>query len=190
MTIMIVGLGNPGDKYQDTKHNIGFMVVDEIARGEGLTFKRDKAFQADVASYFKNGEKVYLIKPTTFMNASGKAVGGLLTYFNIPKEKLLVIYDDLDSEVGRLRLRQKGSAGGHNGIKDIIAAIGTNEFARIKIGIGRPEHSKEKVVNYVLSGFAKNDHALVQTAVSKAASAAEDYTKQDEFTNLMNKYNG
>ncbi|MCH4167856.1 MAG: aminoacyl-tRNA hydrolase [Streptococcaceae bacterium] len=190
MAIMIVGLGNPGDKYQDTKHNIGFMVVDEIARAQGLTFKRDKTFQADVAFYFQNGEKVYLVKPTTFMNASGKAVGGLLTYFNIPKENLLVIYDDLDSEIGRLRLRQKGSAGGHNGIKDIIAAIGTNAFDRIKIGIGRPEHSKEKVVNYVLSSFAKRDQEFIQAAIIKAATAAEDYTKKDDFINLMNKYNG
>lgn len=187
---MIVGLGNPGEKYQDTKHNIGFMVVDEIARAQGLSFKRDKTFQADVAFYFKDGEKIYLVKPITFMNASGKAVGGLLTYFNISNENLLVIYDDLDSDIGRLRLRQKGSAGGHNGIKDIIATIGTNVFDRIKIGIGRPEHSKEKVVNYVLSGFSKKDQEFVREAVIKAAMAAEDYIGETDFINLMNKYNG
>lgn len=190
MTKMIVGLGNPGDKYKETKHNVGFMVVDEIARNMGVSFKREKIFEADVAYFFENGEKIYLVKPVTFMNLSGKAVGGLLTYFNIPKESLLVIYDDLDSEIGRIRLRQKGSAGGHNGIKNIILALGDNVFDRIKVGIGRPEHRQEKVVDYVLSNFNKMDYQAIQNAIYKAAQSAKEYATGADFVNLMNKYNG
>ena len=116
MTKLIVGLGNPGVKYDKTKHNIGFMAIDEITKNLDVTFTEDKNFKALVGSTFLNGEKVYFVKPLTFMNESGQAVQALLTYFNIATEDLLVIYDDLDMAVGKIRFRQKGSAGGHNGI--------------------------------------------------------------------------
>ena len=117
MTKMIVGLGNPGDKYAHTKHNIGFDVLDVMASRLNLTFKRDKTFIADIASTFSNGEKIILVKPVTFMNESGKSVKPLLAYNGLTADDLIVIYDDLDMMVGKLRLRQKGSGGGHNGEK-------------------------------------------------------------------------
>ena len=134
MAKMIVGLGNPGDKYAHTKHNIGFDVLDVMASRLNLTFKRDKTFIADIASTFSNGEKIILVKPVTFMNESGKSVKPLLAYNGLTADDLIVIYDDLDMMVGKLRLRQKGSAGGHNGIKSIITHLGSQEFKRIKIG--------------------------------------------------------
>ncbi len=153
MTKLLVGLGNPGDKYFETKHNVGFMLIDQLAKKQNVTFKHDNIFQADLASFFLNGEKIYLVKPTTFMNESGKAVHALLTYYGLDIEDLLIIYDDLDMEVGKIRLRAKGSAGGHNGIKSIIQHIGTQTFNRVKIGIGRPKNGMS-VVNHVLSTFA------------------------------------
>ena len=150
MTKLIVGLGNPGDKYFETKHNVGFMLVDQMAKSLNLTFSHDKIFQADIASTFLNGEKVYFVKPTTFMNESGKAVHALLTYYGLDIEDLLVIYDDLDMEVGKIRLRAKGSAGGHNGIKSIISHLGTNVFPRIKVGVGE-KPSGYDLADYVLS---------------------------------------
>lgn len=113
---MIVGLGNPGKKYENTKHNVGFMVVDRLATEHGAVFKKN-AFEAEVTDYFVDGEKVLLVKPMTFMNESGRAVGPLMTYFGVYLEELVVIADDLDMDLGKLRLRQKGSAGGHNGLK-------------------------------------------------------------------------
>ena len=133
MVKMIVGLGNPGSKYHETRHNIGFMAIDRLAKVFNVTFSEEKNFKAEVGSCFVNGEKVYLVKPTTFMNNSGIAIHALLTYYNIDIKDFLVIYDDLDMEVGRIRLRQKGSAGGHNGIKSIIAHTGTQAFDRIKV---------------------------------------------------------
>ena len=108
MTKLLVGLGNPGDKYFETKHNVGFMLIDQLAKKQNVTFTHDKIFQADLASFFLNGEKIYLVKPTTFMNESGKAVHALLTYYGLDIEDLLIIYDDLDMEVGNSRLRAKG----------------------------------------------------------------------------------
>ncbi|MDR1567916.1 MAG: aminoacyl-tRNA hydrolase [Streptococcaceae bacterium] len=189
MVKMIVGLGNPGKKYAQTKHNIGFMVVDELAKLKAASFQHDKLFQAEVASFFEGGEKIYLIKPATFMNLSGKAVGALLTYFNIPKENLLVIYDDLDSELGRVRLRQQGSAGGHNGVKDIITHLGGNVFKRIKLGIGRPSQGGQPVVDYVLAPFSKQDTAIIQTGIEKAVQACALYAENVAFVDLMNRYN-
>ena len=139
MVKMIVGLGNPGSKYDGTRHNVGFMAIDKIVKNLDVTFTEDKIFKAEVGSAFINGEKVYFVKPTTFMNNSGIAVKALLTYYNIDLSDMVVIYDDLDMVVGKLRLRQKGSAGGHNGIKSIIAHLNTQDFNRIKIGIGRPQ---------------------------------------------------
>ena len=133
MVKMIVGLGNPGSKYHETRHNIGFMAIDRLAKVFNVTFSEEKNFKAEVGSCFVNGEKVYLVKPTTFMNNSGIAIHALLTYYNIDIKDFLVIYDDLDMEVGRIRLRQKGSAGGHNGIKSIIAHTGTQHLTVLKL---------------------------------------------------------
>lgn len=189
MVKMIVGLGNPGSKYAETKHNVGFMVVDKIAKENDVTFTEDKIFKAEVGSVFLNGEKVYFVKPTTFMNNSGQAVKALLTYFNIDISDLLVIYDDLDMEVGKIRFRQKGSAGGHNGIKSIIGHIGTQEFDRVKVGIGRPPQ-KMSVINHVMSGFKGDDAIVMEQTIDKVDSAVNFYLKGNDFETVMRKYNG
>ena len=189
MTKLIVGLGNPGDKYVETKHNVGFMLVDQLAKSLNLTFSHDKIFQADVTSTFIDGEKVFLVKPTTFMNESGKAVHALLTYYGLEVEDLVVIYDDLDMEVGKIRLRAKGSAGGHNGIKSIINHIGTQTFNRIKIGIGRPKHGMS-VVHHVLGKFDQDDYASILLAIDKSEEALRFYLKEGQFEKTMQQYNG
>ena len=189
MVKMIVGLGNPGSKYHETRHNIGFMAIDRLAKDLNVTFSEDKNFKAEVGSAFINGEKVYLVKPTTFMNNSGIAVHALLTYYNIAIEDFMVIYDDLDMEVGRIRLRQKGSAGGHNGIKSIIAHTGTQAFDRIKVGIGRPEQGRS-VVDHVLGKFDKDDYITVTNTLEKVNDAVQFYLQEADFVKTMQKFNG
>ena len=183
MVKLIVGLGNPGEKYIETKHNVGFMLVDKICKDLDLKFTADKIFQADIASTFLNGEKVYFVKPTTFMNESGKAVQALLAYYGLDIEDLLVIYDDLDMEVGKIRLRSKGSAGGH------IKHIGSQEFKRIKIGIGRPKEGVT-VVHHVLGKFDKDDYMTILNTLDKVDNAVNHYLQLGNFEQTMQKYNG
>ncbi|AIK70624.1 TPA: aminoacyl-tRNA hydrolase [Streptococcus agalactiae] len=189
MVKMIVGLGNPGSKYNDTKHNIGFMAVDRIVKKLDVNFTEDKNFKAEIGSDFINGEKIYFIKPTTFMNNSGIAVKALLTYYNISIKDMIIIYDDLDMEVGKIRFRQKGSAGGHNGIKSIIAHLGTQEFDRIKVGIGRP-NGRMTVINHVLGKFDKNDEIMISNTLDKVDNAVNYYLQTNDFQKTMQKYNG
>ncbi|HEM9266132.1 TPA: aminoacyl-tRNA hydrolase [Streptococcus agalactiae] len=189
MVKMIVGLGNPGSKYNDTKHNIGFMAVDRIVKNLDVNFTEDKNFKAEIGSDFINGEKIYFIKPTTFMNNSGIAVKALLTYYNISIKDMIIIYDDLDMEVGKIRFRQKGSAGGHNGIKSIIAHLGTQEFDRIKVGIGRP-NGRMTVINHVLGKFDKNDEIMISNTLDKVDNAVNYYLQTNDFQKIMQKYNG
>ena len=189
MTKLIVGLGNPGDKYIETKHNVGFMLVDKMCKELNLKFTADKIFQAEIASTFLNGEKVYFVKPTTFMNESGKAVHALLTYYGLDIDDLLVIYDDLDMEVGKIRLRTKGSAGGHNGIKSIIKHIGTQEFKRVKIGIGRPKNNMS-VIHHVLRKFDQEDYISILNTLDRVDSAVNHYLQTDNFEQTMQQYNG
>lgn len=184
---LIVGLGNPGSKYRGTKHNIGFITLDEIAFQEKASFNKHQ-FESDIAEFFINGEKIILAKPQTFMNESGRSVRPLMTYYNISEEDLLVIYDDLDLPIGRIRLRQKGSAGGHNGIKSLIAHLGTQEFNRIKVGIDRPRAGQE-VVNYVLSTFPKATHDDMLQSVQSAAKASLYWASGHGFVDTMNHYN-
>lgn len=186
---MIVGLGNPGTKYQETRHNVGFMLIDRLAKREHVTFSHDKIFQADIAETFINGEKIYLVKPTTFMNESGKAVHALLSYYGLDQTNLLVVYDDLDMVVGKIRFRQKGSAGGHNGIKSIIAHTGTQEFDRIKIGIGRPK-AGTTVNRHVLSKFDMDDKIEIDKALDKLDNAVNFYLQENDIEKIMRKFNG
>lgn len=189
MVKLIVGLGNPGSKYHETKHNVGFMVLDKIVKDLNISFTEDKIFKAEVASTFLYQEKVYFVKPTTFMNNSGQAVKALLTYYNLDIEDLLIIYDDLDMEVGKIRFRQKGSAGGHNGIKSIIAHIGSQEFDRVKIGIGRPK-GQMSVIHHVLGGFEGDDKITIAQTVDKVVAAIDQYMVMTDFESLMRKFNG
>lgn len=189
MVKMIVGLGNPGSKYEKTKHNIGFMAIDNIVKNLDVTFTDDKNFKAQIGSTFINHEKVYFVKPTTFMNNSGIAVKALLTYYNIDITDLIVIYDDLDMEVSKLRLRSKGSAGGHNGIKSIIAHIGTQEFNRIKVGIGRPLKGMT-VINHVMGQFNTEDNIAISLTLDRVVNAVMFYLQENDFEKTMQKFNG
>ncbi|MGT2846565.1 aminoacyl-tRNA hydrolase [Streptococcus massiliensis] len=189
MTKLVVGLGNPGDKYVETRHNVGFMLIDKMCKELDLKFTVDKIFQVEIASTFLNGEKVYFAKPLTFMNESGRAVHALLSYYGLDIDDLLVIYDDLDMAVGKIRLRSKGSAGGHNGIKSIIKHIDSQDFKRIKIGIGRPKEGMS-VIHHVLGKFDKDDVILILNTLDKVDSAVKDYLQIQNFEQTMQKYNG
>jgi len=188
MTKMIVGLGNPGDRYAATKHNMGFMVLDLLAQEYGLSFAMEKTFIAEVGQTHVNGEKIFLVKPQTFMNESGRAVKPLMTYFNLEPVDLLIVVDDMDSPVGRVRLRQKGASGGQRGMKSLFAHLGTEEVKRIKIGIGRPK-GNQAVVNHVLANFDKEDQENARQGILKAVDAAKYYVETSDFSLTMNKFN-
>ena len=184
---LIVGLGNPGDKYQGTRHNVGFDVIDALARQEGLKLT-DQKFRSDYTIWRVGDEKVLLVKPYTFMNLSGEAVLPLMSYYNISPDELVVVYDDLDLEPGKLRLRQSGSAGGHNGVKSIIEMLGTQDFKRVKIGIGRPQYGR-KVVDHVLERFDTDDRALIEQKIDQTTDLLTAWAKGETFVQLMNQYN-
>lgn len=184
---MIIGLGNPGQKYVNTKHNIGFITLDEWAYQNKTTFNKNK-FDALYMEERVKGEKILFIKPMTYMNESGRAVRPFMDYFNVATDEIVVVYDDMDMPVGRIRLRQKGSAGGHNGIKSIIQHIGTQEFNRIRIGVGRPKQNMS-VVQHVLSPFPEEEHGDVLFSVKESVKAIDDYISGNDFLTSMNKFN-
>lgn len=183
---MIVGLGNIGPQYKNTRHNTGFMIVEQFAEQAGLSFTSRK-MEAKLAQGMVNGEKVILVEPTTFMNESGRAVGALMHFYKLDIDDLIVIQDDMDLPLGRIRLRPKGSAGGHNGIKSIIAALGTSEFDRIKVGIQHPQ--KSTVVNYVLGKFTEVQRVDFNQAADHAVAALFDWVAGSDMPELMNQYN-
>ncbi|OGX79217.1 aminoacyl-tRNA hydrolase [Exiguobacterium sp. SH3S2] len=182
----IVGLGNPGKKYGMTRHNIGFLAIDRLADKHGITLDEAK-FKAVIGTGRINGERVVLVKPLTYMNLSGEAVRPILDYYKIDIDDLLVIYDDLDMVPGKLRLRPKGSAGGHNGIKSLIQHLGTMDFKRLKLGVGRPPHPI-KVVDWVLMSYRKEDMSELNDTLDQAVAAATDFVDTD-WVALMNRYN-
>lgn len=184
---MIAGLGNPGPKYDKTRHNIGFDTVDALAEKHHVSWSESK-FQALVGSGFMAGEKVLFVKPMTYMNNSGEAIEAIIHFYKLePASQLLIIYDDISLEPGNLRIRSKGSAGGHNGIKSVIACIGTQEFARIKIGVGsKPAHWD--LADYVLSRFPETERKLVEQAAKDAVAAAELIVSGD-IAGAMNRFN-
>lgn len=186
---MIVGLGNIGPKYAKTRHNIGFMTVDALAEKYSTQFKQDGPHSAFVAEVHIAGEKVLLVKPTTYMNDSGRAVGPLMTYYHLDLADLLVVQDDMDIELGKLRLRQKGSAGGHNGIKSIIAHLGTDKFNRLKFGIEHPRHEQKAVVDFVLGQFGKDEQPDILAGIDKAVAIFEAFSDGTDMPTLMNKFN-
>ena len=182
---LIVGLGNPGSQYEDTRHNIGFKVVDNIAKEYNIEINRQK-FKGMCGEGFINGEKVILLKPTTYMNLSGESIREVVDFYKISNEDVLVIYDDISLDVGRLRIREKGSAGGHNGIKSIIAHLGTDIFPRIKVGVGQPNVD---LVNYVLGKFTKEEMEVLSESIDASTKAAKEIISSDVKT-AMNIYNG
>lgn len=183
---LIVGLGNPGREYELTRHNIGFMAIDELAKRWNISLNEQK-FKGVFGAGFVNGEKVILLKPLTYMNLSGESIRPLMDYYKIDVEDFVVMYDDLDIPVGKLRLRMKGSAGGHNGIKSTISHLGTQEFQRIRMGIDRPKNGM-KVVDYVLGRFTSEEIPDVNHSIEKAADACEEWLNKP-FLQIMNTFN-
>ena len=182
---LIVGLGNPGREYNNTRHNIGFDAIDVIADKYNIEVSRIK-FKGVYGEGFVNGEKVILLKPTTYMNLSGESVREVMDFYKLSEEDILIIYDDVSLDVGRIRIREKGSAGGHNGIKSIIANIGTDVFPRIKVGVGKPQGD---LVKHVLGTFSKEDREDLNKVLEAVAMASETIIKGDA-KEAMNKYNG
>ena len=182
---LIVGLGNPGREYENTRHNIGFAAIDIIAEKYNIDVNRTK-FKGEYGEGFINGNKVILLKPYTFMNLSGESVREAIDFYKLTEEEVLIIYDDISLEVGRLRIREKGSAGGHNGLKSIINHMGTDVFTRIKIGVGAP---KGDLVNHVLGKFSKEEVNILKQTLDVVAKATEDIIANGA-KDAMNKFNG
>jgi peptidyl-tRNA hydrolase, PTH1 family len=173
----IVGLGNPGRKYANTRHNIGFHVVEALARRHGFVFKEMKRFCAYVARGTVRGITVHLIMPQTFMNESGRTVQAYTSYFSLACEDLLVVSDDATLEFGRMRLREQGSSGGHNGLKDIERNIGTSQYARLKMGIGHD--SRKQLHDYVLQPFTSEENILLPEFVGRGATIVDRWFDED-----------
>lgn len=182
---MIVGLGNPGKAYEKTRHNVGFMVVDALAAKWQISFNNQTKFQAEIATITKQ-EKVLLVKPTTFMNLSGQAVSKIANYYQVTPQDIIVIYDDMDLPLGKLRLREKGSGGGHNGIKNIVQCLNTQEIPRIRIGVGKHPQMDQKA--FVLGKFSPTEQTVIEESVKNATEALE-MTLSQSFVKVMSQYN-
>ena len=185
---LVVFLGNPGLKYTDTRHNAGFMTGDALAKSLGVSINRAR-FQALVGECTIGDQRVLLMKPQTYMNLSGDAAIQAVNFYKIPPEHVLVISDEISLPIGRLRVRTKGSAGGHNGLKSLIARLGTEDFPRIRLGVGAPPHPDYDMADWVLSSFRNQDAEDMAKAVSRAAEAVVCYIT-DGPDKAMNKYNG
>ena len=170
---VIVGLGNPGSKYTETRHNAGFWFIEEVARKYSATFRPDKKFHAEVAKVTIAGKDIWLLKPDTFMNLSGRAVQSLLSFYRITAQQLLVAHDEIDLDPGTVKLKTGGGHGGHNGLRDIINQLGTKDFHRLRIGVGHPG-SKDQVVDFVLHNASRDERALIDHDIDDAVSVLPD----------------
>lgn len=182
---VIVGLGNPGGQYAETRHNVGFVLVDMIAERLGIEFQAK--FQGLIADIRSEGERIILLKPQTFMNLSGRSVSELISFYKVKPEDVIIIHDDMDLPLGKIRLRNKGSAGGHNGIRSVIADLGTEDFWRLKFGVGRPPAGWDPA-RYVLSAFAENEIQLLEEVLERAEKAISLWIAGDSVK-AMNLYN-
>lgn len=182
---LIVGLGNPGIEYRHTRHNVGFDILDFMADKYNININRIK-FKGSCGEGNIGGEKVLLLRPSTFMNLSGESVAEAANFYKIPKENIIVIYDDVSLEVGRMRVRPEGSAGGHNGIKNIILHLSSEVFPRVRVGVGQPEHG---LIPHVLGRFSKEDREILEKLFPAASLAVETIIRQG-VTEAMNKFNG
>lgn len=188
-TWAVVFLGNPGNKYDGSRHNVGFRTAERLEKAQSIKINRLR-FNALTALGTLGGEKVIFIKPQTYMNLSGNAVAPAASFYKIPPEQVIVVCDDIALPTGKLRIRQKGSAGGHNGLKSIISALGTDEFPRIKIGVGAPppDATEDEIINWVLGSFSKNDAELIDSACERTIEALSLYISEGA-DKAMNKFN-
>lgn len=184
---LAVFLGNPGPRYEGTRHNAGFMAGDALAKAKGAAINKVR-FRALTATVDVGGEKLMLMKPQTYMNLSGEAVSQAVKFYKIPPEHVIVVSDEVSLPIGKLRVRTKGSAGGHNGLKSIIACLGTEEFPRIRIGVGAPPHPDYDMADWVLSTFRNQDAEDMAKAAARAAEAVECYIRSGP-ERAMNLYN-
>ena len=185
----MVGLGNPGLKYEFTRHNIGFRIVDSLARDIEIEFKRVKSYYSLISRGMINNHKVMLVKPQTFMNLSGIAVNKVVSYYQIPHQDLLIVYDDLNLELGQVRIRKKGSAGGHKGIESIMQYLNSEDIPRLRIGIGNPlANFNFDCVSYVLSSFNDDEKDKIKEVIQLSTEAVKTII-EDGFEKAMRKYN-
>lgn len=182
---LIVGLGNPGKEYEKTRHNIGFMIIDNLAKKLNIELNNSK-FNGIYYQGFIDNEKVIILKPQTYMNLSGECIIQFVNYFNIEDEDILVVYDDMDLELGKIRLKVKGSSGGQNGMKNIMDHLHTQNISRLKFGIGLKKMIPAK--DYVLGKFSKEDNLILEDKINIATNACLDFLKID-MLDIMNKYN-
>lgn len=182
---LIVGLGNPGEKYNSTRHNIGFEVIDYISNKYNIETNRIK-FKGVYGEGFINGTKVILLKPTTYMNLSGESIREVVDFYKLQDDEVIVLYDDISLDIGKLRIREKGSAGGHNGIKSIISHLSSDVFPRIKIGVGQP---KGDLVSHVLGRFSPAENEVLKESIEATSLAIEEIIREDTKS-AMNKFNG
>ncbi|MEG0779800.1 MAG: aminoacyl-tRNA hydrolase [Oscillospiraceae bacterium] len=187
-TWLLVGLGNPGSQYENTRHNMGFRAVELLAEREHVKLNRFK-FKAAVNTLVLGGEKVLVMKPQTFMNLSGEAVAEAAQFYKIPPAHVLVLYDDVAIPVGKIRVRPSGSAGGHNGIKNIIAHLGTEVFPRVKIGVGAPPHPEYDMVDWVIGTPSLAERKLLLESMARALDAAACIIAEDGVDKAMNRFN-
>lgn len=185
---LIAGLGNPGREYENTRHNVGFMCIDALIRAHHLTTDQHKQSKAKIAQGIIVGRPVLLVKPQTFMNLSGSSIQGLAAYYKIPPQRMLVIYDDLDLPPGTLRIRPKGGSGGHRGMRDIIQRLGSQEFPRIRFGIGRPPDRMDPAA-YVLRPFDRDEKTVIDPTIARVILAIEAWLTQG-IDAAMNRFNG
>ena len=183
---IIVGLGNPGDKYEKTRHNVGFNVIDLLAKEYSIDVSKLK-HKALIGEGRVETEKVILVKPMTYMNLSGESVVDICNYYNVDLENVIVIYDDIDLDVGKIRIRKKGSGGTHNGMRSIIKCLGSNEFPRVRVGISKPKNGQD-LADFVLSRFAKEDEKSLNESFENAVAAIDCAIRQD-LDLAMNRYN-
>ena len=185
---LIVGLGNPGKEYERSRHNCGFRALDILAKELGCSVDRGK-FQGLYGQTVYHGKKLYLLKPLTYMNLSGRSVLQLSAYFSIPPQRIIVLFDDISLEPGRLRVRANGSAGGHNGIKSIIQELGSQDFPRVKIGVGAKPHPDYDLADWVLSSFSAQEEKALSVSLPNAAQAALDIIDHG-VSEAANRFNG
>lgn len=184
--ILVAGLGNPGKKYSNTKHNIGFLVVDEIGKRAGIELKKNK-FKGVFGEGFTGDNKLVLLKPETYMNLSGESVSSIKNFYDIPADNIIVVYDEMDLPIGNIRIKSGGGSAGHNGIKSIISSLGTDEFTRVRVGIGKPL-VKDTGAGHVLSGFSKEEAEIVKDSIKRAADAVFAIIEEG-LERAMNEYN-